>query len=94
MLDVTDLNAFYGKSHILQGVNMTINQFRKALEDFGVATFVFQNGAVATIEVTWTAECSGLTVGFQLVGTEGQLHADTIMKGSLPNIQTVSNVAA
>ena len=26
MLDVTDLNAFYGKSHILQGVNMTIKE--------------------------------------------------------------------
>ncbi|MEM7537388.1 MAG: Gfo/Idh/MocA family oxidoreductase [Chloroflexota bacterium] len=64
----------------------------EALEDFGVATFVFQNGAVATVEVTWTAEFSGLTMGFQLVGTEGQLHSDTIMKGSLPNIQTVSNV--
>ncbi|MEM6341983.1 MAG: ABC transporter ATP-binding protein [Pseudomonadota bacterium] len=26
MLDVSDLHAFYGKSHILQGVNITINQ--------------------------------------------------------------------
>ncbi|WP_158964752.1 ABC transporter ATP-binding protein [Chachezhania sediminis] len=26
MLDVTDLHAFYGKSHILQGVNMTIRE--------------------------------------------------------------------
>ena len=26
MLDVSDLHAFYGKSHILQGVNLTIGE--------------------------------------------------------------------
>ena len=26
MLEVTDLNAYYGKSHILRGVNLKMNQ--------------------------------------------------------------------
>ena len=57
------------------------------LEDFGVATVVFRNQSVATIEVTWTAEFSGLTTAFHLVGTGGQLLSESILKGSLASMQ-------
>jgi predicted dehydrogenase len=57
------------------------------LEDFGVATVVFKNQSIATIEVTWTAEFSGLTTAFHLVGTGGQLLSESIMKGALASVQ-------
>jgi 1,5-anhydro-D-fructose reductase (1,5-anhydro-D-mannitol-forming) len=43
------------------------------LEDFGVANVVFGNGAVATIEVTWTIESTGFMQAFHLVGAKAQL---------------------
>jgi predicted dehydrogenase len=46
-------------------------------EDFGVGTFVFENGVVAAIEVTWTIESAGFATAFQLVGSNGQLLAET-----------------
>lgn len=42
-------------------------------EDFGVANVVFDNGCVATIEVTWTVDAHGGVRAFHLVGAKGQI---------------------
>jgi predicted dehydrogenase len=62
------------------------------LEDFGVATVVFKNKFIATIEVTWTAEFSGLTTGFHLVGSGGQVLSETVMEGMLTDMQQKGQV--
>ena len=49
----------------------------EALEDFGVANLVFDNGAVATVEVTWSVERGGFATAFHLVGTNGHLLSDS-----------------
>lgn len=48
------------------------------LEDFGVATLTFDNGVVATLEVTWSSGAESGMHAFQLVGTEGQIATDGI----------------
>lgn len=48
------------------------------LEDFGVATLTFDNGVVATLEVTWSSGPESSMHAFQLVGTEGQIATDGI----------------
>jgi len=54
------------------------------LEDFGVATMVFGNGCVATLEVTWTAGPRGGISAFHLVGTEGQIVSEpTVAPGKV-----------
>jgi predicted dehydrogenase len=50
----------------------------EALEDFGIATLTFANGAIAFIEVTWTAEAGGFATALQLVGTNGQLLSESL----------------
>ncbi len=55
----------------------------KELEDFGVGLFEFGKGAVATIEVTWTAPAAGGLSQTQLVGTEGQILSDPTLSGKL-----------
>ncbi|HEV2121434.1 MAG TPA: Gfo/Idh/MocA family oxidoreductase [Chloroflexota bacterium] len=55
----------------------------KELEDFGVALLEFRKGAVATIEVTWTAPASGGLNLLQIVGTEGQIVNDATITGKL-----------
>ena len=58
----------------------------EAQEDFGLATLVFGNGSVASVEVTWHVEGAGMAMAFHLVGSDGQLLSDTSMQGSGPNI--------
>ncbi|HEX2035597.1 MAG TPA: Gfo/Idh/MocA family oxidoreductase [Chloroflexota bacterium] len=58
-------------------------ELAKELEDFGVGLFEFRGGAVATIEVTWTAPASGGLSQTQLVGTEGQIVFDPTLTGKL-----------
>lgn len=58
-------------------------ELREELEDFGVALLEFRKGAVATIEVTWTAPPSGGLTLWQLVGTEGQIVNDPTLSGKL-----------
>ncbi len=48
------------------------------LEDFGVATLTFDNGFVATLEVTWSSGPQSGMHAFHLVGTEGQIATDGI----------------
>ena len=48
------------------------------LEDFGVATLTFDNGVVATLEVTWSSGPDSGMHAFHLVGTEGQIATDGI----------------
>ncbi len=50
------------------------------LEDFGVATLTFDNGFVATLEVTWSSGPESGMHAFQLVGTEGQIVTDGITR--------------
>jgi predicted dehydrogenase len=49
------------------------------LEDFGLATFVFKSGAVATMEVAWAAEFVGATTAFHPVGIRDQLQSRIVM---------------
>ncbi|MGH2370277.1 MAG: Gfo/Idh/MocA family protein, partial [Chloroflexota bacterium] len=55
----------------------------KELEDFGVGLFEFRKGAVATIEVTWTAPAGGGLSQTQIVGTDGQIVFDPTLSGKL-----------
>ncbi len=48
------------------------------LEDYGVATLTFDNGVVATLEVTWSSGPQSGMHAFHLVGTEGQIATDGI----------------
>lgn len=51
-------------------------------EDFGVALLEFSRGAVATVEVTWSSPRGHYFMGWQIVGTEGDLDWDgTISPG-------------
>ena len=63
----------------------------EAQEDFGVATVVFQNDAIATIEATWTAGFSGIARAFHLVGGNGQLLSDGTIRRSPSGVETVGN---
>lgn len=48
------------------------------LEDYGVATLTFDNGVVATLEVTWSSGPQSGMHALHLVGTEGQIATDGI----------------
>lgn len=50
-------------------------------EDFGVATMVFKNGVIATIEVTWHIEGPGMVLAFQLVGSSGEVLSESTIRG-------------
>ena len=51
-------------------------------EDFGVALLEFSRGAVATVEVTWSSPRGHYFMGWQVVGSEGDLAWDgTISPG-------------
>jgi predicted dehydrogenase len=65
------------------GVAKTVShpELPKELEDFGVGLLEFRRGAVATIEVTWTAPAAGGLSQWQLVGTEGQIVNDPTLSG-------------
>jgi predicted dehydrogenase len=52
-----------------------------------VGNFVFDNGAVATVEVTWSVEQAGFAASFHLVGTKGQLLSD--MAGGTHTIRRI-----
>jgi predicted dehydrogenase len=69
----------------VSGVARTIvhPELPKEIEDFGVALFEFRKGAVATVEVTWTAPAAGGLTLWQLVGTEGQIVNDPTIAGKL-----------
>ena len=47
-------------------------------EDYGAATLTFDNGFVATLEVTWSSGPQSGMHAFHLVGTEGQIATDGI----------------
>jgi predicted dehydrogenase len=66
----------------VSGEIANLKHFDEPLEDFGVATFVFENRAVAILEVTWAAEFVGATTAFHLVGTSGQLLSEIVMKST------------
>lgn len=58
----------------------------EAHEDFGVATFVFTNGSIATVEVTWHVEGSGMALAFQLVGSSGEVLSEATLQGTAPQL--------
>ncbi len=49
-----------------------------AVEDYGHATLEFDNGLIATDEVTWTAPPGGSRQAKSLVGTDGALSYDSL----------------
>ncbi len=54
------------------------------LEDYGSANIVFGNGAVASIEVTWTAEPQGFMQAFHLVCTKAQIISQPALAENAP----------
>ncbi|MBU6335393.1 MAG: Gfo/Idh/MocA family oxidoreductase [Chloroflexi bacterium] len=64
----------------------------EAHEDFGVATMVFDNGAIATIEVTWHVVRPGFALAFDLVGSDGIFASDARMVGTPPQMTMESRV--
>jgi predicted dehydrogenase len=51
------------------------------LEDYGIATLNFTNGAVATVESTWLADFPATNTGLHFTGSGGQLFEGTNTKG-------------
>ncbi len=68
------------QAEVVRVTGATANLVHKdiPLEDFGVATLTFDNGVVATLEVTWSSGPDSGMHAFQLVGTEGQIATDGI----------------
>ena len=68
------------QAEVVRVTGATANLVHKdiPLEDFGVATLTFDNGVVATLEVTWSSGPQSGMHAFQLVGTEGQIATDGI----------------
>ena len=68
------------QAEVVRVTGATANLVHKdiPLEDFGVATLTFDNGVVATLEVTWSSGPEAGMHAFQLVGTEGQIATDGI----------------
>ncbi|HMO57775.1 MAG TPA: Gfo/Idh/MocA family oxidoreductase [Roseiflexaceae bacterium] len=62
----------------------------EAHEDFGVATMVFANGSIATIEVTWHVERPGFALAFELVGSDGELASQSRIEGAPPEATSVT----
>ena len=77
--DVHMLRKLLG-AEVVRVTGATANLVHKdiPLEDFGVATLTFDNGFVATLEVTWSSGPDSGMHAFQLVGTEGQIATDGI----------------
>ncbi|MCY4437705.1 MAG: Gfo/Idh/MocA family oxidoreductase [Chloroflexi bacterium] len=77
--DVHMLRKLLG-AEVVRVTGATANLVHKdiPLEDFGVATLTFDNGVVATLEVTWSSGPESGMHAFQLVGTEGQIATDGI----------------
>jgi predicted dehydrogenase len=68
------------QAEVVRVTGATANLVHKdiPLEDYGVATLTFDNGLVATVEVTWSSGPQSGMHAFQLVGTEGQIATDGI----------------
>ncbi len=77
--DVHMLRRLLG-AEVVRVTGATANLIHKdiPLEDFGVATLTFDNGVVATLEVTWSSGPQSGMHAFHLVGTEGQIATDGI----------------
>jgi predicted dehydrogenase len=76
----------------LDQVSGTIGHLRypkNHFEDFGTATLVFQNRSVATIESTWLTELPGMTTGFHLTCSNGQLINQTFTKGIMFDLEQI-----
>lgn len=77
--DVHMLRRLLG-AEVVRVTGATANLVHKdiPLEDYGVATLTFDNGVVATLEVTWSSGPESGMHAFHLVGTEGQIATDGI----------------
>ncbi|MDE2815697.1 MAG: Gfo/Idh/MocA family oxidoreductase [Chloroflexota bacterium] len=77
--DVHMLRRLLG-AEVVRVTGATANLVHKDIpfEDFGVATITFDNGVVATLEVTWSSGPESGMHAFHLVGTEGQIATDGI----------------
>ena len=71
----------------ISGETANLKHLDEPLEDFGVAVVKMKSGFVATVEVTWTAEFSGLVMSTHLVGTGGQVLEQSVMTGTLPTFK-------
>jgi predicted dehydrogenase len=74
----------------VSGETAKLRHTDEAHEDYGVATMVFANGAVATIEVTWHIVHPGSALAFEIVGSEGKLASHATNEGDPPNIKMVT----
>jgi predicted dehydrogenase len=75
------LRALLGEPERVSGELATLVHREVPLEDFGVATYRFRSGAVATLEVTWTGSYAAPVNMRHFVGTAGQVIDDqTLMQ--------------
>lgn len=75
-----DLLRWLTGAHVTKVTGTLANLVHKELEveDYGHATFEFDNGVIATDEVTWTAPPSGSRQTMSLVGADGALSHDSL----------------
>ena len=76
---------FAGEVRSISGLtaNLVHRDLGPGMEDFGVASVVFDRGEVAVIEVSWTATPDGSYEAFHVVGTEGQAVSDPTTTGKV-----------
>jgi predicted dehydrogenase len=78
---------FDSEIHQISGLIDHLRYPKNTLEDFGTSTLIFQNNTVATIESTWLTEFPGMTTGFHLTCSNGQLINQTFTKGIMYDLQ-------
>ena len=73
---IDHLRSIFGEPARVSGEIANLIYKDVPLEDFGVATYRFQSGAVATLEVTWTGTYEAAVNVRHVVGTKGQIVDD------------------
>lgn len=74
--DIDHLRSLFGEIDRVSGEIATLVHKDVPLEDFGVATYRFKSGAIATLEVTWTGTYDTPYWARHVVGTKGQVVED------------------
>ncbi len=73
---IDHLRSLFGEIDRVSGEVATLMHPDVQLEDFGVATYRFQSGAIAVLEVTWTGTYEASYWSRHIVGTRGQIVED------------------
>jgi predicted dehydrogenase len=73
---IDHLRSLFGDVDRVSGEIATLMHPDVQMEDFGVATYRFKSGAIATLEVTWTGTYAASFWTRHFVGTRGQVVED------------------